>query len=155
MLFGDNKAAVYLPKASRAPLRCAILIRLTMLSLANVKKGALQVYWISGKDQLADGFTKPLARPAFEEKRRRIGVRDIRVRWLNRAPQPRLEVGILRKEEDLEDGGPNFFFFWESDSRRSVEGWGHRDTASRGEGEQGSERGSPPCRDILMASSDL
>jgi hypothetical protein len=79
MLFGDNKAAVLLTQGLSSTSKVRHIDTAYHVITGNVKKGALQVYWISGKDQLADGFTKPLARPAFEEKRRRIGVRDIRV----------------------------------------------------------------------------
>jgi hypothetical protein len=78
MLFGDNKAAVLLTQGLSSTSKVRHIDTAYHVITGNVKKGALQVYWIPGKDQLADGFTKPLARPEFEEKRRRIGVRDIR-----------------------------------------------------------------------------
>ena len=43
-----------------------------------VKEGRIQVYWVSGKNMLADGMTKPLPREAFERNRTRIGIGPIR-----------------------------------------------------------------------------
>ena len=39
-----------------------------------VKKGSIKLFLVPGEEMLADGFTKPLLRPAFEDKRARIGV---------------------------------------------------------------------------------
>ena len=42
-----------------------------------IKNGSIKLFWVPDKKMLADGFTKPLSRPAFEDKRARIGVVDI------------------------------------------------------------------------------
>ena len=77
LLFGDNKAAVILSQG----LKNTSSIRHIRTSyhhiLDEVKHGSIKTYWVPGKDMLADGFTKPLPRGSFEEKRGRIGIHNV------------------------------------------------------------------------------
>ena len=45
--------------------------------IPDVKKGKVKAYWVPRGDQLADRFTKPLSRIAFEKSRERIGLFDV------------------------------------------------------------------------------
>lgn len=77
LLFGDNKASVIISQGLKSTSKIRHIQRSYHHILDETKKGHIEVYWIAGKDQLADGFTKPLPRPEFIKKRHDIGVRDI------------------------------------------------------------------------------
>lgn len=77
LLFCDNKGAVQLSKGISNTSKIKHIDACYHQILDEVKKGRIMVYWIRGNDQLADGFTKPLPRATFQEKRCQIGVRDL------------------------------------------------------------------------------
>ncbi|KHJ33887.1 putative tir-nbs-lrr type disease resistance protein [Erysiphe necator] len=82
LLFCDNKAALTLTHG----LKSTSAIRHIRTSFHHivdeVRQGTLCTNWVPGKDMLADGLTKPLGRIQFEDKRRRIGVRDVE-KWID------------------------------------------------------------------------
>ncbi|MGI4816548.1 MAG: reverse transcriptase domain-containing protein [Janthinobacterium lividum] len=78
ILHGDNKAAVALTEGLKSPLTVRHLASSYHHIVDEVtRKKSIVTKWIPGKDMLADGFTKPLPRDAFKEKRTQIGVREI------------------------------------------------------------------------------
>ena len=77
LLFGNNKALLQLSKEVFNISKIKH-IDISFYQIVNkVKNGAIKLFWIPSEDMLADGFTKPLPRPAFEDKRARIGVVDV------------------------------------------------------------------------------
>lgn len=82
LVFCDNKAAVQLSKGISNTSKIKHIDACYHQILDEVRKGRIMVFWIRGNDQLADGFTKPLSRVLFQEKRSQIGVRDLSD-WIN------------------------------------------------------------------------
>ena len=78
LLFGDIKAAITLSKGLRNTSSIRHIPSSYHHILDEVQHGSIRTYWVPGKDMLADGFTNPLARGSFEEKRGRIGVNNVR-----------------------------------------------------------------------------
>ncbi len=77
LLFGDNKASLQLSKGVSNTSKIKHIDTSFHQVVDEVKKGSIKLFWVPGKEMLADGFTKPLPRPAFEDKRARIGVVDV------------------------------------------------------------------------------
>ena len=77
LIFCDNKGAAQLSKGISNTSKIKHIDVCYHQIIDEVKKGRIMVYWIRGNDQLADGFTKPLSRVLFSEKRSQIGVRDL------------------------------------------------------------------------------
>ena len=77
LLFGDNRASIQLTKGVSNTSKVKHVDVAFFHILDEVKKGKVKAYWVPGGDQLADGFTKPLPRIAFERNRERIGLLDV------------------------------------------------------------------------------
>jgi hypothetical protein len=78
ILFSDNKAAVLLTQGLTSISKIHHIDNAYFMIKDNIREGTIKIHWIPGKDQLVDGFTKPLAQPAFEESRKRIRVKNVR-----------------------------------------------------------------------------
>ena len=76
-LFGNNKASLQLPKRVSNTSKIKHIDTSFHQVIDEVKNGSIKPFWVLSEEMLADGFTKPLSRPAFEDKRARIGVVDI------------------------------------------------------------------------------
>lgn len=59
-----------------------------------IQNGQIEIKWIEGTMNLADGFTKPLERLRFERFREMMGMREIQT----------TEAAIIEEEEHMEDG---------------------------------------------------
>ena len=77
LLFGDNKASLQLSKGVSNTSKIKHIDTSFHQIIDEVKNGSIKLFWVPSEEMLADGFTKPLPRPAFEDKRARIGVVDI------------------------------------------------------------------------------
>lgn len=77
LLFGDNKATSQLSKGVSNTSKIKHIDTSFHQIVDEVKKGSIKLFWIPSEEMLADGFTKPLPWPAFEDKRARIGVVDV------------------------------------------------------------------------------
>ena len=77
LLFGDNKASLQLSKGVSNTSKIKHIDISFHQIIDEVKNGSIKLFWIPSEEMLTDGFTKPLPRPAFEDKRARIGVVDI------------------------------------------------------------------------------
>ena len=77
LLFGDNKASLQLSKGVSNTSKIKHIDTSFHQVVDEVKKGSIKLFWVPGEEMLADRFTKPLPRPAFEDKRARIGVVDV------------------------------------------------------------------------------
>ena len=77
LLFGDNKASLQLSRGVSNTSKIKHIDTSFHHIIDEVKNGSIKLFWVPSEEMLADGFTKPLPRPAFEDKRGRIGVVDI------------------------------------------------------------------------------
>lgn len=77
ILFGDNKASIQLSKGVSNTSKIKHIDTSFHQIIDEISKKSIELFWVPGKEMLADGFTKPLPRPAFEDKRARIGVVDV------------------------------------------------------------------------------
>ncbi len=77
LLFGDNKASLQLSKGVSNTSKIKHIDNSFHKVVNEVKKQSIKLIWVSGEEILADGLTKPLHRPAFEDKQARIEVVDI------------------------------------------------------------------------------
>ena len=77
LLFGDNKASLQLSREVSITSKIKHIDTSFHHIIDEVKNGSIQLFWVPSKEMLADGFTRPLPRSAFEDKRARIGVVDI------------------------------------------------------------------------------
>ena len=77
LLFGDNKALLQLSKGVSNTSKIKHIDISFHQIIDEVKNGLIKLFWIPSEEMLVDGFTKPLPRLAFEDKRARIGVVDI------------------------------------------------------------------------------
>ena len=77
LLFGDNKASLQLSRGVSNTSKIKHIDTSFHQIIDEVKNGSIKLFWVPSEEMLADGFTKPLPRPAFEDKRARIGVVDI------------------------------------------------------------------------------
>ena len=77
LLFGDNKASLQLSKEVSNTSKIKHIDTSFYQVVNEVQKGSIKLFWVPWEEMLADGFTKPLPRPAFEDKRARIGVFDV------------------------------------------------------------------------------
>ena len=77
LLFGDNKASLQLLKGVSNTLKIKHIDTSFHQVVDKVKKGSIKMFWVSGEEMLADGFTKSLPRSAFEDKQAciRVGCR--------------------------------------------------------------------------------
>jgi hypothetical protein len=78
LLLGDNKGAVQLTRGVSNTSKIKHIDTAFHHVVDEVREGRIQVYWVPGKNMLADGMTKPLPREAFERNRGRIGVGPVR-----------------------------------------------------------------------------
>jgi hypothetical protein len=76
LLLGDNKGAVQLTEGPSKHIENQAYYIDTEFHhvIDEVKEGRIEVYYVPGKDMLADGMTKPLPRKALEMNRSRIGI---------------------------------------------------------------------------------
>lgn len=77
LLFGDNKASLQLSRGVSNTSKIKHIDTSFHQIIDEVKNGSIKLFWVPSEEMLADGFTKPLPRPAFEDKRARIGVVDL------------------------------------------------------------------------------
>ncbi len=77
LLFGDNKASLQISKGVSNTSKIKHIDTSFYQVVNEVKKGSIKLFWVPWEETLADGFTKSLLRPAFEDKRTRIGVFDV------------------------------------------------------------------------------
>lgn len=73
-LYGDNTEAIALAKNPRLHERSKQFDVVYHYTREQVEKGRMTVTYIPTLDMIADGFTKPLARPAFERFRDQLGL---------------------------------------------------------------------------------
>lgn len=79
LLFGDNRASIQISKGVSNTSKIKHIDTAFHHILDEVRKGTVKAYWVPGTEQLADGFTKPLPRLAFERNRELIGIMDVEV----------------------------------------------------------------------------
>ena len=77
LLFGDNKASLQLSKGVSNTSKIKHIDISFHQIIDEVKNGSIKLFWIPSEEMLADGFTKPLPQPAFEDKDAHIRVVDI------------------------------------------------------------------------------
>lgn len=77
LIFGDNRAAIQISKGVSNTSKIKHIDVAFHHILDEVKKGTVRTYWVPGTEQLADTFTKPLPRLAFELNKEKIGILDV------------------------------------------------------------------------------
>lgn len=77
ILHGDNSAAVTLIKRLKSTSAIRHIATSYHHILHEVKMGTIVTKWVPSNEMLADGFTKPLTRIMFVQKRKEIGVNCI------------------------------------------------------------------------------
>ena len=81
ILFGDNKASIQLGKGISNTGKIKHIDTAFHEVKDESRKGTILLQSMPGDQMLADGFTKPLPRVAFEMAREKIGVCDVGESW--------------------------------------------------------------------------
>ena len=81
ILFGDNKASIQLGKGISNTGKIKHIDTAFHEVKDESRKGTILLQWVPGDQMLADTFTKPLPRVAFEIAREKIGVCDVGESW--------------------------------------------------------------------------
>ena len=81
ILFGDNKASIQLEKGTSNIGKIKHIDTAFHEVKDESRKGTILLQWVPGDQMLADGFTKPPPRVAFEMVCEKIGVCDVGESW--------------------------------------------------------------------------